>query len=292
MADAAPQGFAPSELRLLARGEARVLVSRLRAGWRILVLSLLALGALVVPALDLRLEPVALYCSRDDAACTVTSPSGEPRSLPFPSITRFTVRHPRKQQPELLAETAQGAVLLVQRWSRPRLDEHAAALNRLLRGDGSARWGFAYDRRGHALGEDLPIFGPIFLILCVVLVAQLGWRTRLDRRGRRVVCWRPPFGRTVRPVAGFREVTVGSMAEAYPGRLAAASGETRAVLEAHLRIALVDAGGAAWPISRWVTCPRYEVEARAAEVAAYLDLPVAQPQPLATVLAPAGPAGG
>jgi hypothetical protein len=63
----------------------------------------------------------------------------------------------------------------------------------------------------------------------------------------------------------------------------------RAVLEGHRQIALVEAGGAAWPITRFVTCPREELEARAAEVAAYLNLPVARPEPLATVPARSDP---
>ena len=289
MADAnALKGFAKSEVRLVARGDARVLVSRLLAQrGLILLLSLLALLTLVVPALDLRLDTVVLRCSRNEAACTVSGGETGTRTIPLSSIVRFAARHPRKQKPDLLVQTESGELVLVHRWPHAELGAHADALNELLRGDGPGEWAFTYGRRLQALREDLPIFGTLFAVLVVLIGTQLGWRTRLERRGRRVVR-RKPLSRSVRPIGAFRAVLVRSMAEAHPGRLAAQSREMKAVLEAHRQIALVEAGGVAWPITRFVTCPREEVEARAAEVAAYLDLPVARPpEPLATVLAPA-----
>jgi hypothetical protein len=78
------------------------------------------------------------------------------------------------------------------------------------------------------------------------------------------------------------------MAEAHAGRAAPQGAQLRAVLEGHRRIALVEAGGAAWPITRFVTIPQDELEARAAEVAAYLGLPFARPEPLETVPAERG----
>jgi hypothetical protein len=285
------KGFARSEVRLVARGDARVLVSRLVAQrGLILVLSVLALLALVVPALDLlRLDTVLLRCSREEAACTVAREEAGTRTIPLSSIVRFAVRHPRKQAPDLLAQTGSGELVLVHRWPYAELRTHADALNALLRGDGPGAWAFVYPRSLQALREDLPIFGTLFAVLVFLVVTQLGWRTRLERRARRVVR-RKPLSRSVRPLGAFRAVVVRSMAEAYPGRRAAQSSEMYAVLEAHHQIALVEAGGAAWPITRFVTCPRDEVEARAAEVAAYLDLPVARPpEVLATVRPPAKP---
>jgi hypothetical protein len=180
--------------------------------------------------------------------------------------------------------------VLVHRWPHEELGAHAHALNGLLRGgDGPAEWAFTYRRRLQALREDLPIFGTLFALMVVLVATQLGWRTHLERQGRRVVRWKP-LSRSVRPIGAFRAVLVRSMAEAHPGRRAPQSSELNAVLEAHRHIALVDAGGAAWPITRFVTCPRREVEARAAEVAAYLGLPVARPpEPLAAELAPEEP---
>lgn len=285
-----PKGFAKSEVRLVRHGDARVLVSRLLAQrGLILLLSFLALLTLAVPALDLRLDTVVLRCSRDETACTVSGGEAGTRTIPLSSIVRFAARHPRKQNPDLLAQTGSGELLLVHHWPYAELGAHAHALNELLRGDGPGEWAFTYGRRFQALREDLPIFGSLFALLVVLVATQLGWRTRLERRGRRVVRWKP-LSRSVRPIDAFRAVLVRSMAEAHPRRLAAQSRGMTAVLEAHRQIALVEAGGAAWPISRFVTCPREEVEARAAEVAAYLDLPIARPsEPLATVRPPVGP---
>lgn len=290
MADAEiPRGFAKSEVRLVSRGDARVLVSRLLAQrGLILLLSLLALLTLVVPALDLRLDTVVLRCSRDEAACTVSGGEGGTRVIPLSSIARFAARHPRKQQPDLLAQTVSGEIVLVHRWPHEELGAHAHALNELLRGDEPATWAFTYRRSVQALREDLPVFGALFVLMVALVATQLGWRTRLERRGHRVVRWKP-LSRSVRPIGAFRAVVVRSMAEAHPRRLAGSAG-MNAVLEAHRQIALVEAGGAAWPITRFVTCPREEVEARAAEVAAYLDLPVARPpEPLMTVRPPVKP---
>ena len=283
-----PKGFAKSEVRLVPRGDARVLVSRLLAQrGLILLLSALALLTLVVPALDLGLDTVVLRCSRDEAACTVSGGAAGSRIIPLSSIVRFAARHPRKQSPDLLAQTGSGELVLVHRWPHEDLTAHAHALNELLRGNGPGEWAFTYRRRLQALREDLPIFGALFGLLVVLAAMQLGWRTRLERRGRRVVRWKP-LSRSVRPVGAFRAVLVRSMAEAHPR--AAQSRGMNAMLEAHRQIALVEAGGAAWPITRFVTCPRDEVEARAAEVAAYLDLPIARPsEPLATVPPPADP---
>jgi hypothetical protein len=176
-----------------------------------------------------------------------------------------------------VAETAAGEVLLVQRWPGHALTAHADALNALLRGEGRApAWGFVYDRGMQAFLEDLPVFGGLFLILGLVLATQLGWRTRLDRRSRTVVRWKP-ISRSVRPLEQFRAVLVRSMADDRRARDAAPD-HFRPVLEGHVQIALVDAQGAAWPITRWLTSPPHEVAARAAEVAAYLGLPVATPQ--------------
>ena len=285
-----PKGFARSEVRLVARGDARVLVSRLLAQrGLILVLSLLALLTLVVPALDLRLDTVVLRCSRDEAACTVSGGEAGTRTIPLSSIERFAARHPRKQKAELLARTDSGELVLVRRWPHEELGAHAHALNELLGGDGPGEWAFTYLRSLQALREDLPIFGALFALMVFLVVTQLGWRTRLERRGHRVVR-RRPLSRSVRPIGAFRAVVVRSMAEAHPGRLAARSAGMNAVLEAHRQIALVEAGGAAWPITSFGTCPREEGEARAAEVAAYLDLPVARPaEPLMTVRPPVKP---
>jgi hypothetical protein len=290
MGDAdAVKGFAKSEVRLVVRDDARVLVSRLLAQRGvILLLSLLALATLVVPALDFRLDTAVLGCSRKEAACTVSGGEAGTRTIRLSSIRRFATRQPRKQKPDLLALTDSGEVVLVHRWPHAELRVHADALNGLLRGEGPGEWTFTYARRLQALREDVPIFGILFAVLVVLVGTQLGWRTRLERRERRVVRWKP-LSRSARPIAAFRAVLVRSMAEAHPGRLAAHSREMNTVLEAHHQIALVEAGGAAWPITRFVTCPRHEVEARAAEVAAYLNLPVARPDPLATVLAPAKP---
>ncbi len=283
MSEAGLGGFARSEVRLAARGEERVLVSRLLAQRAmLLVLLVLALLALMVPALDLRLDTVVLHCSREAAACTVSG--GE--VLPLSSIVRFSARHPRKQKPDLLAQTGAGEVVLVHRWPHEELNQHADALNRLLRGEGPGDWAFTYARRAQALREDLPIFGTLFALLVVLVGTQLGWRTRLDRRRRRVVRLKP-LSRSVRPIGDFRAVRVRSMAEAYPGRMGKQSKEMDAVLAAHHQLALVDANGADWAITRFVTVPEEELELRAAEVAAYLNLPVQRPEPLATVLAPA-----
>lgn len=286
MADAGSlTGFAKSEVRLLARGDSRVLVSRLLAQRALLVaLALLALFTLLLPGQDLRLDTVVLRCSRSEAACTVAGGEAGGRTLPLSSILGFAARHPRKQAPELLARTPSGEVVLVRRWPHEELDADAEALNALLRGSGPGELGFTYRRRAQAIREDLPVFGLLFAILVLLAGTQLGWKTRLDRRGRRVVRWRP-LSRSVRSTAAFRAVRVRTMAEAQAGRLAAQPPHMRAVLEGHLQIALVEAGGAGWPITRFVTCPREEVEARAAEVAAYLDLPLERPEPLATVVA-------
>lgn len=271
------KGYAKSEVRLVARGEGRVLLSRLLAQRKLLLLlSLLMLLTLVVPGLDLRLDTVVLRCSRDEAACTVRGGEADGRSIPLSSIARFTTRQSRKQKPDLLAQTDAGDVVLVHRWPHPELRVHADALNALRGGRGPAEWTFTYRRSLQALREDLPVFGGLFAMLLVLIGTQLGWRTHLDRRGRRVVRWKP-LTRSVRPVQAFRAVLVRSMAEAHPERLPARSVQMQAVLDANRQIALVEAGGTAWPITRFVTCPRAELEARAAEVAAYLNLPVARP---------------
>lgn len=274
------KGFARSEVHLLSRGDSRVLVSRQLGHGRFLIVSLLAVLALVVPALDLQLDTVVLRCSRSEAACTVSGGDAGTRTIPVSSIDVFAARHPRKQKPDLLAQTESGELVLVHRWPHEELSVHADALNALLRGSGAGEWEYTYGRRAQALREDLPIFGTLFVGLVVLAGMQLGWRTRLDRRGRRVVRWKP-LSRSVRPIAAFRAVLVRSMADAHAGRVAPQRPEMRAVLEGHRQIALVEAGGAVWPITRFVTCPREELDARAAEVAAYLDLPVGRPpQPL------------
>lgn len=288
------KGFAKSEVRLVARAETRVLVSRLVARGRILVLSLFALLALVVPALDLRLETVVLRCSRDEGACTVSGGEAGTRTIPLSSIVRFAARQPRKQKPHLLALTESREILLVYRWPHAELTAHAAALDELLREhDGPATWEFTYGRRAQALREDLPIFGTLFAVMVLLVGTQLGWRTVLDRRAGKVVRWKP-LSRSVRPIDAFRVIVVRSMAEAHPGRRAGQSLEMNAVLEAHHQITLVDATGDAWPITRFVTCPREEIEARAAEVAVYLNLPVAArpPELIAKAVAPAKPPRG
>lgn len=278
MADAGvPKGFARSEVRLLVRDDARVLVSRM-LGQRamILVLSCLALLALVVPALDLRLDTVVLRCSRREAACTVAGGEVGAATIALDSIVEFAAVHPRKQKPDLLARTESGELVLVHRWPHEELRAHAAALNALLREDrGPGEWTFTYRRSLQALREDLPIFGSLFALMVVLVVMQLGWRTRLERRERRVIRWKP-LSRAVRPIDVFRAVLVRSMAEAHPAQTAGRAPQANAMLEAHLQIALIEADGAAWPVTRFVTCPREEVEARAAEVAAYLGLPVAR----------------
>lgn len=283
------KGFAKSEVRLLVRAETRVLVSRLLARGRILALSLLALLSLVVPALDLRLEAVVLRCARDEGACTVSGGEAGTRTIPLSSVVRFAARHPRKQRPELVVQTEAGELLLVHRWPHEELTAHAAALNELRDGDGAATWAFTYGRAAQALREDLPIFGTLFAVLVLLAGTQLGWRTVLDRRRGRVVRWKP-LSRSVRPIDGFRVVVVRSMAEVRPRQRAGPSSET-AILEAHRHIALVDVTGDAWPITRFVTCPREQLEARAAEVAAYLNLPLAArpPELIAKAVAPANP---
>jgi hypothetical protein len=272
-------------VRLRGAGDVRDVVTA-NPSW--IVFSLLLLFPALILVAWLGEAPTELRCGWDTRSCVAAEPGAAPRSVALGEVRRFEVRSrgSRSVTYGLFAVTDRGDVALVWDWSGRVLREHERALTALLRSSARPAFRFTYDHRRADVWPALSLVVFFTLGFGWIIVALRPFRVRLDlREGTTVAGW---LVRRRRPLSDLRAVQLRTWLDARMESLARTGKPRRWIDAGHpgvRQLVLVAADGTTLPLTRLLREAelRGDLGAVAAEVAAFLGVPIIPPPPAAEI---------